>query len=223
MLPFVWKGNWLRKQVQKLQTVVRNKSYLAIRLKDQDLRDSRQEAGKTFIQNCSYDPGTNRTTINKFPSLSNYRLMVKKKKKKKAAALFLNNAWGSQKKNKMPRGLQNIGWPERWKRLRSKSKLEERVPCMFRTYTFSDNFYEKISRSLVVQSLRRVWLLVIPWTAAHQASLSFTIFWSLLKLLSIELMMPSNHLILWYPFFSCPQSFPASGSFPMSWLFISGG
>ena len=44
----------------------------------------------------------------------------------------------------------------------------------------------------------------------------------LLKLMSIESVMPSNHLILCYPF-SCPQFFPASGSFPMSWLFPSGG
>ena len=44
----------------------------------------------------------------------------------------------------------------------------------------------------------------------------------LLKLMSIESVMPSNHLILCYPF-SCPQFFPASGSFPMSWLFITGG
>lgn len=58
-------------KVQKLQTVVQNKSYLAIRLKDQDLRDSRQEAGKTFIQNYFHDPGTNRTTVNKFLSLDN--------------------------------------------------------------------------------------------------------------------------------------------------------
>ena len=56
------------------------------------------------------------------------------------------------------------------------------------------------------------------WTAAYKASLSFTISWSLLKLMSIELMMPSNHLILCCPF-SCLQSFPASGSFLMSWLF----
>ena len=61
------------------------------------------------------------------------------------------------------------------------------------------------------------------WTAARQASLSFTISWSLLKLMSIELVMPSNHLILCYPFSSCPQSFPESGSFPMSQLFASGG
>ena len=49
---------------------------------------------------------------------------------------------------------------------------------------------------------------------AHQASLSFTISWSLLQLMSIESVMPSNHLILCHPFSSCPQSFPASGSFP---------
>ena len=75
----------------------------------------------------------------------------------------------------------------------------------------------------VVQSLSRVRLFVTPWTAAHQTSLSFTISWSLLKLMSTELMMPSNHLILCSPFSSCPQSFPASGSFPMSQLFASSG
>ena len=45
----------------------------------------------------------------------------------------------------------------------------------------------------------------------------------LLKPMSIELVMPSNHLILCCPFSSCPQSFPASGSFQMSQLFASGG
>ena len=43
------------------------------------------------------------------------------------------------------------------------------------------------------------------------------------QLMSIELVMPSNHLILCHPFLSCPQSFPASGSFPMNQLFTSGG
>ena len=61
-----------------------------------------------------------------------------------------------------------------------------------------------------------------PWTPACQASLSFTISWSLLKLMSIELMMLSNHLILCHPFSSCPQSSPGSGSIPMSQLFASG-
>ena len=54
-------------------------------------------------------------------------------------------------------------------------------------------------RIFVVQSLRHVWLFETPWTAAHQASLSFAIFWSLLKLMSIELVMPFNHLILSSP------------------------
>ena len=51
----------------------------------------------------------------------------------------------------------------------------------------------------VVQSLSRVRLFVTPWTAASQASLSFTISRSLLKLMSIESVMPSNHLVLCHP------------------------
>ena len=51
---------------------------------------------------------------------------------------------------------------------------------------------------VVVQSLSHVWLFPTPWTAAHQASLSITIFRSLLKLMSIESVMASNHLILCY-------------------------
>ena len=74
-----------------------------------------------------------------------------------------------------------------------------------------------------VQSLSRVRVFVTPWTAAHQASLSITNSWSLLKLMAIELVMPSNHLILVSPFFSCLQSFPVSGSFQMSQFFTSGG
>ena len=49
---------------------------------------------------------------------------------------------------------------------------------------------------VVVQLLSHVWLFTTPRTAAHQASLSFTTSWSLLKLMSIESVMPSNHLIL---------------------------
>ena len=65
---------------------------------------------------------------------------------------------------------------------------------------------------VVFQSLSCVWLFVILWTAVHQASLSFTISQSLLKFMSIQLVMLSNHLILCCPF-SCPQFFPASGFF----------
>ena len=60
-------------------------------------------------------------------------------------------------------------------------------------------------------------------TAARKSFLSFTISWSLLNLMSIESVMPSNYLPSVVPFSSCPQSFPASGSFQMSQLFASGG
>ena len=54
-----------------------------------------------------------------------------------------------------------------------------------------------------------VWLFATPWTTACQASLSFTISWSLLKLRSIELVMPSNHLILYHPLLLLPSVFPS--------------
>ena len=75
----------------------------------------------------------------------------------------------------------------------------------------------------IVQSLSHARLFVTQWTAAPQASLSITISWNLLKFMSIELVMPSNHLFLCHPLSSCPQSFSASESFPVSWLFASGG
>ena len=49
----------------------------------------------------------------------------------------------------------------------------------------------------------------IPWTVAHQTSLSFTNFWNLLKLMSNELVMPSNHLIICYPLLLLPSIFPS--------------
>ena len=59
--------------------------------------------------------------------------------------------------------------------------------------------------------------------AARQASLSFTISLRLFKLMSIESMMPSNHLIFCHPLLLLPSIFPGSGSFSVSWLFTSGG
>ena len=73
-----------------------------------------------------------------------------------------------------------------------------------------------------VQSFSRVLLFVTPWTAARQASLSITKSRSLPRLMSFKSVMPSNHLILCRPFSSRLQSFPASGSFPMSQFFASG-
>ena len=74
-----------------------------------------------------------------------------------------------------------------------------------------------------VQSLSPVRLFATPWIAARQASLSITSSRSSLRLMPIESVMPSSHLILCLPFFSCPQSLPASESFPMSQLFAGGG
>ena len=60
-----------------------------------------------------------------------------------------------------------------------------------------------------VQSLSRVRLFVTPWAAARQASLSITNSRSLLRLMSIESVMPSNHLILCRPLFLLPSVFPS--------------
>ena len=74
-----------------------------------------------------------------------------------------------------------------------------------------------------VQSLSPVWLLVTPWTTVFQASLSITNSWSLLKLMSIKLVMPSNHLILCRPLLLPPSIFPSIRVFSMSQFFTSGG
>ena len=64
-----------------------------------------------------------------------------------------------------------------------------------------------------VQLLSWAWLFANPWTAAHQASLSITNSWSLLKLMSIESVMPSNHLILCRPLLLLPLVFPSISAF----------
>ena len=89
-----------------------------------------------------------------------------------------------------------------------------RTPCLSRNLLEKEFIYYRIFPVLlfvlnlpvqpglpvaVVQSLSHVWLFATLWTAAHQASLSFTISWSLLKLMSIDSVMPSNHLILCHP------------------------
>ena len=63
------------------------------------------------------------------------------------------------------------------------------------------------------QSLNLVRLFATPWTAAYQVSLSFTISQSLLKLMSIELVIPSNHLILCHPLLRLLSIFPITGVF----------
>ena len=76
---------------------------------------------------------------------------------------------------------------------------------------------------VAVQWLSHVQRFATPWNAACQASLSFTMSRSMLKHMSIELMMPSNNLNLCHSLFLLPQTFSASGSFPVSWLFAFDG
>ena len=79
-----------------------------------------------------------------------------------------------------------------------KSKCYKMTIDIFYFYQFSS-----------VQSLSHVWLFAIPWIAAHQASLSTTNTRSLLRLMSIELVMKSNHLILSHPLLLLPSIFPS--------------
>ena len=73
-----------------------------------------------------------------------------------------------------------------------------------------DNFLKlDFGDDAVVQSISTVQLFATPWTAACQASLSFTLSWSLFRFMSIELMMLSNHLILCRPLLLLPSIFPS--------------
>ena len=84
--------------------------------------------------------------------------------------------------------------------------------------------WESLTFSLnSVQSLSRVLLFATPYTAACQASLSITHSWSLLKLMSIPSVMPSNHLILSRPLLLQHSIFPSIKFFPMSQFFTLGG
>ena len=87
--------------------------------------------------------------------------------------------------------------------------------CVY-TYTYihtqnwiNSLYARNINQFSSVQSLSRVWLFAIPWTAAHQASLSITNSQSLLKLMCIESVIPSNHLILCRPLLLLPSIYPS--------------
>ena len=75
----------------------------------------------------------------------------------------------------------------------------------FRTQDYSDTVTSLVVQFRSVQSLSHVWHLATPWTTARQASLSITNSWSLPKLISIESVMPSNHLILCRPLLLLPS------------------
>ena len=76
-------------------------------------------------------------------------------------------------------------------------------------YLFAVVYIANQTHLASVQSLSHVQLFATPWTAARQASLSITNSWSLPKLMSIELVMPSNHLILYRPLLLLPSIFPS--------------
>ena len=128
-------------------------------------------------------------------------------------ALRQNKGWGSIYAPKLLTA-SGRNWDFVW------SLLEFGFFCCFPLLPFLPNCF---LQGVVVQSLSQVWLFATPWTAASKASLSFTISWSLLKLMSIESVMPSNHLSSVVPCSSCLQSFPASESFPMNRLSASDG
>ena len=87
-------------------------------------------------------------------------------------------------------------------------KWKKNVICSLNLEYLRKYFYIKFT-FVVVQSLSCVVLFVTPQTAARQTSLSFTISWSSLVFMSIELVMPSNHLILCHPFLLLPSIFPS--------------
>ena len=108
---------------------------------------------------------------------------------------------------------------------RGKSSLGHQPQCtLVNSFKSLSQFYLQLSLNcLVFQLLSHVQLFATPWTVAHQASLSFTISQSLLKLMSIESVMPPSIMSSVIPFSYYLQSFPASGSFLIIRLFASGG
>ena len=163
-------------------------------------------------------------------------------------AISSSNAWKWKEKVKVLSCVQLLATPwtaayqvsaksKRWNQIqkmviirsdhRPSTKRSPRwIPSLFMSFLISPSF--TINNSVhffvvVVQSLSLVWLFATPWTAAFQASLSFTISWSLLKLMFTESVMPPNHLIFCCPLLLLPSIFPSIRSFLMSWHFASSG
>ena len=84
--------------------------------------------------------------------------------------------------------------------------------CLSLVYSTVDQLYIQIF--IIIQLLSCVGLFAAPWIAAHQASLSFTISWSLFKLMSSKMVTPSNHLILCRPLLLLPSIVPRIRVFP---------
>ena len=129
-------------------------------------------------------------------------------------------------------------WSEKWEVVSKCETLEineksEKITVTTSYHVEGLNGTELVKQSLplkndsippvLVQPLRHVQLFAAQWAVVRQASLSSTISQDLLKLMSTGEMMDSTVSSSVTPFFSWPQSFPASGSFPVSQLFKSGG
>ena len=95
-----------------------------------------------------------------------------------------------------------------------KGQVQESLPYCVTHNNTSPRTLPGITLFNSVQSLSHIQLFVIPWTAAHQVSLSITKSQNLLKLTSIETVMPSNYLILCHPLLLLPSNFPSIRVFP---------
>ena len=122
------------------------------------------------------------------------------KRKWKPILVFLPGIPGTEE----PGRLQSVGGKRVKQYLATRQQQQSYASIAIRVYTC--NYTIQFSS---VQSLSRVQLFATPWTTARQASLTPINFWSLLKLISIELVMPSNHLILCHPLLLPPSIFPS--------------
>ena len=116
-------------------------------------------------------------------------------------------------------GYHFLTWRSSWPRDQTKCLSSALAGRFFTTEQLNWTLYHWVTREAPthlfssVQSLSCVRLFVTPWTAAHQTSLSITNSWSLFKLMSIESVMPSNHLILCCPLLLLPLIFPSNQVF----------
>ena len=144
----------------------------------------------------------------------------------KTASMQFSNVWGfclnwqywkiciSQAKPLSQNHVENDSNLSSQLKFSSQSNSQDHFVCEIGKVEFDYNHMQKESRNhvfvVVVQSLSHVWLLVAPWTAACQASLSFTISQSLLQLMSIEsVMLSKTHLILCRPLLLLPSALPS--------------
>ena len=114
-------------------------------------------------------------------------------------------------------------WPthsKKKKKLKETISEETQIPDILLMY---NNCELTVLLTSSVQSLSRVRLFVTPWTIACKASLSIIKSWSLLRLTSIELVMPPNHLVLCHPLFLLPSIFPRIRVFSNESVVHTGG